>query len=83
MTGRYNGVFVCWYINPIYPHEILVSCNGLLYDEHDTHISELCRAYYTFKLADHGAIKDIAHNGRYDKKDIDYITKVILNRENR
>ena len=78
MTGKYNNTHVCYYRNPIYPSQILVSYDGLLYDENDTeHTSDLVRAYYTLKQAEHGAIKDIAHNGYYSRDDVDYISKAI------
>ena len=84
MTGKYNNTHVCYYRNPIYTSELLVSFDGLLYDVDDTeHTSDLVKAYYALKHAEHGAIKDIAHNGRYSREDVDYISKVLTQRAKR
>jgi hypothetical protein len=84
MTGKYNDTFVCYYHNPIYPSEMLLSYDGLLYDFNDTeHISDVVRAYYTLQQVKHKGLKDIAHNGCYSREDVDYISKVLTQRAKR
>lgn len=81
MSGKYYDEHVCYYWNPIYPSELILSYDGLLYDVEDrAAMTPLVNAYYTQQRVKHGSLKDIAHNGRYDREDVEYIAKVLTKR---
>lgn len=84
MSGRYYNEHVCYYYNPIYPADLLLSYDGLLYDvDYTDAMTPLVNAYYMQQRVKHGGAKDIAHNGRYSAEDVEYIAKVLTARASR